>query len=285
MSQPNVRAVLRYFGGKMRLAPWIVAQFPEHDHYVEPFCGAASVFFAKRPARYREVLNDLDHEIVNLFATLRGPDGPELIRQVALTPWSRLEYDRAHDIADTALERARRLLVRSHMSYASLATETEKRRGFRSRGAMDREAVTVGWNGLPAALDQAARRLLAAQIECRDAFELMADFDDPTVLIYLDPPYWPEARTQRFKDGQLYHGYRHELDREGHLRLLEVARQSRAMIALSGYACEEYDEGLHGWSRLQRHARSHKNAARLETLWINPALAGSGAGPLFGTGQ
>lgn len=33
------RAVLRWHGGKWRLAPWIVAHFPPHRVYVKPYGG------------------------------------------------------------------------------------------------------------------------------------------------------------------------------------------------------------------------------------------------------
>ena len=75
--------LIRYHGGKWRLAPWIIQHLPPHRCYVEPFGGGASVL--RKPRAYAEVYNDLDDEIVNLFRVARD-DGERLALACELTP-------------------------------------------------------------------------------------------------------------------------------------------------------------------------------------------------------
>ena len=67
------RPALRYRGGKWRLAPWIISHFLEHECYVEPFSGGASVLFRK-PLSTLECINDLDGDVVAFFRLLRDQE-------------------------------------------------------------------------------------------------------------------------------------------------------------------------------------------------------------------
>jgi site-specific DNA-adenine methylase len=65
------RPVLRYHGGKWKLAEWVISLFPPHRTYVEPFGGAASVLMRKSRA-YAEIYGDMDGEVVNVFEMSDG---------------------------------------------------------------------------------------------------------------------------------------------------------------------------------------------------------------------
>lgn len=114
--------VLKYPGSKWKLAEWIVSLMPPHKSYLEPFFGSGAVFFNKPPSCI-ETINDLNGEIVNLFRVIRERT-EELERAVALTPYSREEYEaswarcKAGKVTDP-VELARLTLVRYWQTHGS----------------------------------------------------------------------------------------------------------------------------------------------------------------------
>ncbi len=113
------RPIVRYHGGKWMLAQWIIAQFPAHRVYVEPFGGGGSVLLRK-PRSYAEIYNDLDGEIVNLFLMARD-HGEELRRALELTPFARVEFMESYEPSENPIEQARRTVARSFMGFGSNA--------------------------------------------------------------------------------------------------------------------------------------------------------------------
>ena len=65
--------IIPWIGGKRRLANQIIETFTEHTCYVEPFCGAAAIFFTKERVKV-EVLSPagLLVDTINLATTAAG---------------------------------------------------------------------------------------------------------------------------------------------------------------------------------------------------------------------
>jgi DNA adenine methylase len=63
---PDMIGPLPYIGGKRAIAQKIIAVFPPHRVYCEPFMGGAQVFFRKEKSPV-EILNDLDGVLFNFF--------------------------------------------------------------------------------------------------------------------------------------------------------------------------------------------------------------------------
>lgn len=258
------RPVLRYFGGKWVLAPWIIANLPPHDIYVEPFGGAASVLIRKAPV-YHEVYNDLNGEIVNVFRVLRNKVlAVELERALRLTPFARSEYDESFLETPDPVEGARRTIIRSFMGFGGNSVSGGAKTGFRSislttaRGTTPPTEWVSYWDAVPTFHE----RLSAVAVENRDALELMGIHDSPEALFFVDPPYVHDTRNEK-------HGYRFEMTDADHGRLMDQLAGMKGMVVLSGYASPLYERL--GWHTVKRNTFADGANARTEVLWLNPA--------------
>ena len=260
--EPIKSPILRYHGGKWRIAPWVISHFPPHKVYVEPFGGSAAVLIQKERA-ITEIYNDLDAELFNLFKVMRDEaQAMELYHLLKWTPHSRLEYDAAFEVSDDPVEQARRSLVKVWFGMHT--------KGLKEKSGFDTRVNRDGYCGrvnsfvkVPDLLELYKERLTGVILECVDALKLLDRHDSINTLTYLDPPYVSDTRS-----GKLY---RYEMTDDDHRALAKKSRKSKGMIIISGYPSDLYDQELYSdWVRVDRKAHTDGGHERTEALWINP---------------
>jgi len=264
------------------MAPRIIAHFPPHRVYVEPYGGAASVLLRK-PRAYAEYYCDLDDEVVTFFDVLRDPaSAARLEAELRLTPYARAEFERSYEPAQDPVERARRLLVRSFMGHGSDGATSAYKTSFRATSDRSYTTPAHDWRNYPASLPAIAARLQGVIIENKPAMEVMAERDREDALHYLDPPYLPETRSRLRQSGPVNAAgvntyrrgaYRFEMTPDEHTELLAFVKTLRGAVVLSGYPSALYDDALGGWHRVEIDALADGAKKRIEVLWINPSAA------------
>lgn len=269
------RPVLRWYGGKWMLAPWIIEHLPKHKIYVEPYGGAASVLLRK-PRSYAEVYNDLDSDVVNLFRVMRNDAlAARLQEQLRLTPFCREEFEESFEISDDPVERARRLIVRSFQGFGANAHVCDLKgrnsTGFRASSNRSGSTPARDWQNYPESLPAVVDRLRGVTIESRDALQIMAAHDGPNTLHYVDPPYVWETRSGGNKRNLRKRMYRHDMEDQQHLELVTFLKTLKGMVVLSGYPNALYEAELPSWYRVEREAFADGARPRTEVIWINQA--------------
>lgn len=176
--------IIPWMGGKRRLAPHILPLFPDHTCYVEPFAGAAALYFLKPPADV-EVLNDVNGELVNLYRVVKH-HLEEFVRQFKWALTSRQVYQwqqmtRPETLTD--IQRAARFFYLQKLSF-----------GGRVDGQNFGTATTAGPRlnllRIEEDLSAAHLRLSSTYIEHLSWQACVERYDRPHTLVYCDPPYW-----------------------------------------------------------------------------------------------
>lgn len=269
-SMTTPRCVVKWPGGKWAIAGWIAAQLPTTPVYLELFFGSGAVLVA-RPPSIAEMANDLDDQVVNLFEIIRErPD--ELAAALELTPWSRVEWERAMAAPrprgrPSKVEEARRFVVAQWMSHGH---RREQGSGWRNNGPTSTDhSVTTTWRVLPERVRVLAERLMRVQFENRPALDVLTRNAGPDVLVYADPPYLGAVRRNKKI-------YRHELMAASeHGELLEALDAHPGPVALSHYRCDLYDQmllGRRGWVVTEVKTVAEHGKQVVEALFTNPTL-------------
>lgn len=211
-----------YYGGKQRIVSKILPLIPKHTVYVEPFCGSATVFFAKGPIftgnhdDYREVINDINQDIINFFEVCRD-QGEELQHLLDYSLYSQEEHRKAKAYEKgNKLWKAYYFFVNIQQSFAN-----DIGCGW-GTGIKGRNNAQTYKNKID--ITQAITRLKGCFIACEDAIRCIQRWDSPHTFFYCDPPY-PNTVQGNYK------GYTQQ-DFE---RLVETLEACKGSFLLSCY--------------------------------------------------
>ena len=256
----STRPMIRYPGGKWKMAPWIISHFPQHEVYVEVFGGGASVLLQKAPSR-TEIYNDIDSDIVNIFRVMRDPEKSKALKELLQwTPFASEEYKDCWVPGIDDVDRARKMIARSFFGIGSdsIFRRNGFRRGFKNKKLDANNAFASYSECMPFFVD----RLRSVIIENLDFAKLITLYDSKETLFYVDPPYLDEVCSRNVVV------YAHPLVRERHVELATLLKEVKGNVVLSGYQSDLYEDLYPGWFTTAKTAIAGSGARRTEVIWI-----------------
>ena len=277
-------APVRWFGGKGNLLNQILPLIPYAQGYIEPFGGGGSVFFARRKSDF-EVYNDKFEHLVTLMRVLRDPEkNARLLHLCRYTLYARSEKYYAWDMLKAGtyrddVERAWAFYITMNMGFGG-KFEGSWGIGNKATGSTGKTTGYTKYNTKLSLFLLWLNRLTTAQIECKDAAEIIALYDNHNHVIYCDPPYIASARKGNGKD------YENEMTDAQHEAFLNQCLKAESAVVISGYGNELYQDLLAGWelrtfetvchaagkvrgSNLRGAGAVKANQKRTECVWRN----------------
>lgn len=190
MSKPpaqNSKPIAPYLGGKRNLAKRICAIIDAHDHvtYAEPFVGMGGIFLRRKQRPRAEFINDAGRDVHNLFRVMQEHYVAFLdLMRFQIT--TQANFARLTDVDPdtlTDLQRAARFLYLQRTAFGG------KPSGQNFGIATDRPA-RFNITTLEPDLEALHERLSGVTVTCMGYADFIRRIDRPSVLFYLDPPYW-----------------------------------------------------------------------------------------------
>lgn len=181
---PGAKPLIPWIGGKRRLAKHILPLFPAHSCYVEPFAGAAALFFIKEPVK-AEVLNDINGDLVRLYRVVQH-HLDEFVRQFRWALTSREMFNWAKSGAPDSLTDIQRAARFFYLQKCGFGGKVEGQ----TFGTATTTKPRLNLLRLEEDLSAAHLRLQQVNIEHLPWNACMARYERPHTLFYCDPPYW-----------------------------------------------------------------------------------------------
>lgn len=271
----NTLSLLRWAGGKGRQLGDLLPLIPQTRIYCEPCSGGLSVLLNRQRSEV-EIVNDLDGALINLYTVVRDDSQfDEFVRLLDYTPYSREEFESCLTFEGLA-DPVRRAVAFYTVINQSISGKRLASRGDWARGRADNLAAR--WFQRQEKLGLIHERMRHVQIECRDALDILQEWDTPDTTFYIDPPYVLETRSQRKY-------YAVEPDDEWHEKMVDVLLNVQGYVVLSGYNHPIYDRLIeNGWWTDTYGAKAIMEVVqgggtkrkRVEIVYRNPKAARGG---------
>lgn len=229
---------LVYYGGKQRIAEWIISMIPKHRIYCEPFFGGGAVFFTKAPS-YLEVINDKNECLINFYLQSQY-HFEKLAAEIKNTLHSESMYLRAKQIYDGKIQvDDLKKAVATWIVFTQSRLASAKAGWRYDNGTDGSHSGIIELHNRQNFCPWLQKRLSKVQISCRDALQVIRNRDTADTFFYLDPPY-PDTNQGH------YGGYTFD-DLEDLLRCLQ---NIKGKFALSNYPSPLIDHyaQLMGWN-------------------------------------
>jgi len=186
---------LNYTGNKACIAQRLLDIMPEHDEYIEVFCGSAELLLCKEPCA-REILNDYSGDVMNFWRVVRSDKLALLIGKIFLSVNGEAFFRENRELLrgrTNILDEYRdiALHIQTFTDEEVLAAAAFFETQFYSFSSTGTSFGVRGKNIVPKLrlLAAAHQRLQRVSLMCRDYRDVIALYTGPRCLIFLDPPY------------------------------------------------------------------------------------------------
>lgn len=234
----EINSPFRYAGGKFYARKLIIEHIPEHDFYIEPFAGGASIFFAKPKAK-NSWLNDVDKELINCLIIIR--DFPEkLINKLKdeKAIKERHGYYKNEFKPKNKLDRAVRWFYLNRTSYSGIMNMKNCYWGYGEKYSMRPE----NW---PRNILRTSEKLQGVKLTSLD-FEDVIQEAPKNSFLFIDPPYF-NADQDKF--------YTYSFKKEDHFRVAKILKKhSKRIKFLVTYDNSKEVRKLYDWA-IDMHER------------------------------
>jgi DNA adenine methylase len=204
-----INSPFRYAGGKFYARQLILEHLPGHKNYIEPFCGGASIFFAKKKVT-TNWLNDLDDKLINCLLHIR--DYPEKVIERLdgeVATKERHAYYKNEIKPETPLDQAIRWYYLNRTSYSGIMKMENCYFGYGDKFSMRPE----NW---ARHIRKCSEKLQGVNLTSLDFEDVINNAEDDSFL-FIDPPYF-KADQDKF--------YTCFFSLDDHLRLCRVLRDN-----------------------------------------------------------